>query len=146
MQSCCVIDVRGDVHPSEIGRGWWSKNLDPSIHGLSGVMIGLFQWMVDVGNRGGIGPPIILSACRSPIRQAELQRDWDRGFREGLAVRPVDNSKHLPDPFGRCHAFDLANDQRWLSEMGPVVAMRWPQIEWGGAYIPRDPRHFEERG
>lgn len=128
--SCCIIDVRGEVHPAQ----------------LSGVMINLFNWMVEVGERGGIGPPIMLSACRSAIRQAELQRLWDRGFREGLAVRPVDNSKHLPDPFGRCHAFDLANAERWLSEMGPVVAMRWPQIEWGGAYIPRDPRHFEERG
>ncbi len=128
--SCCVVDVRGDVHPAQ----------------LSHTMIRLFDWMSMVGQRGGIGPPIMLSACRSRERQAQLQRDWDMGLKEGLAVRPVDNSKHLADPFGRCHAFDLANLDSWLYTMGPVVAMRWPAIEWGGAYIPKDIRHFEERG
>ena len=127
--SCLITDVRGDVHPAQ----------------LSETMVVLFNWMTEVARRGGMADPIILSGCRSPERQRFLQREWDEGRREGLAVRPSDTSKHLPDPFGFCRAFDLANTSNWLAVMGPVVAQKWPNIEWGGTFIPRDPRHFEER-
>ena len=90
--------------------------------------------------------PSVLSACRSADRQALMQRLWDMGHREGLAARPADNSKHIADEFGFCRAFDLANDDLWIEVMGPVVARHWPNVEWGGTYLRRDPRHFEERG
>lgn len=105
----------------------------------------LFAWMEEVAVRGGFPGPVLLSECRSPERTRELQRMWDAGMREGLAVRPSSNSRHHPDPFGVCHAFDLANDFLWLESMGPVVLQSWTGIEWGGTYVPRDVRHFEER-
>lgn len=127
--TCCLIDVRGDIHPAE----------------LSPLMMGLFAWMAELTARGGMAPPELLSACRSRAMQDQLIDDWDRGARAGLLVRPVRNSKHLPDPFGKCHAFDLANHETWLYTVGPVVSGKWPGIEWGGTYIPKDIRHFEER-
>lgn len=127
--NCCIIDIRGDVHPAQ----------------LSFTMSELFSWMEVLTARGGYAQPVILSACRSHERQRWLQREWDSGRRAGLAVRPSSTSKHVPDPQGLCRAFDLANDLDWLHIIGPVTARKWPNIEWGGTYLPPDPRHFEER-
>lgn len=127
--TCCrIIDVRGDIHPAR----------------LSELMLNLFAWMAELTARGGLAPPELLSACRSREMQLALQAEWDAGHREGLLVRPVSDSKHLPDAFGQCHAFDLGNDPTWLYTVGPVVAHKWPGIEWGGTYLPPDIRHFEE--
>lgn len=129
MNKCCIIDIRGDVHPAQ----------------LSGPMMKFLDWLIQLTRRGDMERPELLSTCRTHERQKYLQSLWDQGMREGLAVRPVDGSKHLPDPFGFCHAFDLANDTRWLQIVGPVVVAKWTVVEWGGTYLPPDPRHFEER-
>lgn len=129
LASCCVIDERGDTHP---GR-------------LSFTLVSLLSWMREVASLSGMAQPELLSACRSQEMQRKLQSLWDQGLRAGLAVRPVDNSRHIPDEYGICRAFDLANDEQWLAVMGPVVAAKWPNVEWGGSYLPPDPRHFEER-
>tara|TARA_Y100000310_G_C20601548_1_gene773315 strand:+ start:931 stop:1374 length:444 start_codon:yes stop_codon:yes gene_type:complete len=141
---CIITDVRGDVHPGE----WVGRPLYSAVDGtamLSESMVVLFNWIGQVAERGGMAPPVMLSACRTKERQQELQNLWDTGQREGLAVRPVDNSKHIADSFGWCRAFDLGNDLTWLQTMGPVVVAKWPNIEWGGGYLPPDYRHFEER-
>lgn len=127
--TCIITDVRGNMHPAQ----------------LSITMQSLLSWLGELARRGAMAQPEMLSACRSLEQQKMLQRNWDRGMKEGIAVRPVDKSAHLPDPMGRCHAFDLANDTHWLQVMGRVVSQKWPNIEWGGRFFPADPRHFEER-
>lgn len=129
MARCIITDVRGDIHPAE----------------MSVTMRYLFGWIGEVANRAGMAPPELLSGARTRERQQYLQQQWDRGNRAGLAVRPSSTSKHIPDAMGHYRAFDLANTEDWLYLMGPVVVAKWPNIEWGGTYIPKDIRHFEER-
>jgi len=128
--SCKIIDVRGNVHPGELSR----------------TMGFLFDWMGEYASEYGLDPPIILSACRSLTDQRLMQREWDLGNQEGLAVRPADNSKHIPDEFGYCRAFDLANSEDWLNRVGRDVSYAFQSVEWGGNYLRKDIRHFEERG
>jgi len=123
-----TIDVRGNIHPG----------------GLSPTMGQFFDWLGDWAQVNGLAPPIILSACRSETDQRLMQQEWDRGNREGLAVRPVTNSKHIPDAFGNCRAFDLANDETWLRRAGMEVGRLFTAVEWGGTYLSPDIRHFEE--
>lgn len=126
---CIIVDVRGDEHSGM----------------LSFALTTWLSWLDEVCRRGGLPGPEVLSACRSAERQREMQQNWDRDMREGLAVRPATNSKHIPDAFGFCHAVDLANDFEWLEIIGRLTLKTWPSIEWGGTYIERDPRHFEEK-
>jgi hypothetical protein len=131
MSKCIITDIRGDYFTQGTG--------------LSPKMTKLFNWMVEVAQKSQMQQPVILSACRSPERQQYYQALWDMGQREGLSARPVTNSKHIPDASGLCRAFDLANDREWLYIMGQAVVSFWPDIEWGGTYLPPDYPHFEER-
>ena len=93
----------------------------------------------------GIAPPILISSCRSPLQQLELQERWDRGDRAGLAARPAapETSRHVPDQFGICHAFDLGNDSNWLSVVGHWVSETYKDARWGGYFFPADINHFD---
>jgi len=125
-----VVDERGDVHPG----------------GLSPIIREWLAWGIEWADRREMARPEILSGCRPLWRQQQMQALWDQGHRAGLAVRPADNSKHIPDAYGMCRAVDLANEPGWLYVFGPATTREWGHlIEWGGTYIPRDPRHFEER-
>ena len=92
-----------------------------------------------------IPAPDIISTCRTAQRQLHLQREWDRGNRGGLAVRPADpqNSKHIAGPDGLCRAFDLGNSREWLKDVGPWVVKAFPGVRWGGNFIPPDFGHFD---
>lgn len=91
--------------------------------------------------------PELLSGCRSREQQRELQRRWDAGDRAGLAVRPADESLHLPDQFGVCRAFDLGGlSRQQLETVGSWVQQRFPWARWGGAWLPRDLNHFDVPG
>ena len=125
-----IIDVRGDEHPAQ----------------MSPLLQSLWSWMEKVAARAGMPPPELLSGARSPQRQQQMRQMWDKGMREGLAYQPSRKSKHVPDAYGFFRAFDLANDlETWIKPMGEVVSRMWPNIEWGGTYLPPDWRHFEER-
>lgn len=80
------------------------------------------------------------SGYRSPAHQKALQARWDRGDRQGLKVRPADNSEHTT---GR--AFDVDPDgpepskATWqqLGRLGESLGLRW-----GGRFNEADPVHF----
>lgn len=127
-----IIDVRGDV-PDVDAR-------------LSEYMQSVLNAMRNFAREIGLEDPVILSGARSPALQHELQRDWDRGEREGLAVRPVENSKHIPDASGIYRAIDLGNSEFWIHTVVPSVVQAFKYLEWGGNYLPRDIRHLEEQG
>lgn len=90
----------------------------------------------------GLQAPKILSSCRSLEQQRSLQRRWDAGDRLGLATRPADDSKHVPDELGICHAFDLAGSDAWLTMVGTFVQGSFPNAVWGGSFLPPDKNHF----
>lgn len=94
--------------------------------------------------KNGMEPPHILSTCRSWAHQMELQQRWDAGDRVGIAARPADpeDSSHVPDEFGICHAFDLANNPDWLKTVGRHVLNSFPSAHWGGTFLPQDLPHF----
>jgi len=112
------------------------SNLSPSARQL-------YQWIELYTAQNGLEQPKILSICRSKAHQKQLQDDWDAGKREGLRVRPADNSYHIPDKFGLCHAFDLANTDKWLRMVGSAVVQNVPGARWGGTWIPQDLPHFD---
>ncbi len=95
--------------------------------------------------RQGLDEPVVLSACRTPEEQLALQRRWDNGDREGIAVRPADpaNSNHIADENGVCWAFDLGNSREWLARIGPWVMRNVAGATWGGVWMPSDPGHFQ---
>lgn len=80
----------------------------------------------------------VISGYRSPTTQRELQRRWDEGKREGLAVRPGD-----PETSRHCQgtAFDLEGAFPLLQRWGEV----WTGLgyRWGGHIIPHDPNHYD---
>ncbi len=112
--------------------------------GWDGATNGLYLALVDWARRNNFDPPILLSACRPATLQKELQERWDRGDREGLAVRPADptKSKHVPKN-GTCKAFDLGNSPQWLALAGAYVTQNFPRATWGGFWLRKDPGHFE---
>tara|TARA_Y100000310_G_C20646312_1_gene796802 strand:+ start:1230 stop:1589 length:360 start_codon:yes stop_codon:yes gene_type:complete len=93
--------------------------------------------------RNGLSPPVLLSGCRDKAIQMQMQRDWDEGNREGLAVRPATDSAHIPGPDGYCRAFDLGNTPNWLALAGAEVAISFRDATWGGFWLPKDIRHFQ---
>jgi hypothetical protein len=92
-----------------------------------------------------IASPDVISGCRSREQQLALQREWDRGNRSGLAVRPADpeNSRHIAGQDGFCRAFDLGNSSEWLKDIGPWTVKAFPGVRWGGYFIPKDLGHFD---
>jgi D-alanyl-D-alanine dipeptidase len=95
----------------------------------------------------------IVSGYRSPARQAELRRAWDRGLRSGLVARPAVRSQHT-----RGRAVDVQLRHLGPPEWGQLVTVadtpfEWWQVlaewlsaygvAWGGA---ADPNHFELAG
>lgn len=106
----------------------------------------LFDAIREVALSLGQEEPRILSGFRTPDLQLAMQEAWDRGDREGLAVRPANpgNSAHC-----RGAAFDLANPldlvTRWGTWVAASLTPKCSQIQWGGMWITPDPRHFEWR-
>jgi len=79
----------------------------------------------------------IISGYRSPTRQRMLREAWDRGDREGLIVRPAENSKHSEGK-----AVDLRGTLSELTAWGRL----WEELggTWGGRWFPRADRgHFQ---
>jgi hypothetical protein len=105
----------------------------------------LFQWIEAYAAHKKLAPPFPISICRSAETQKELQEAWDRGEREGLSARPADpeTSMHVPNENGQCSAFDLGNDYKWLSEIGPAAIKNVPGARWGGLWLPPDYVHFD---
>jgi hypothetical protein len=120
------------------GTGTQSATMGPEIRHLYG-QIELYT------AQHGMEPPHLLSQCRSRDLQLAMQQAWDTGRRSGLRVRPADpeNSNHIPDKMGICWAFDLSNDETWLSIVGGWVARTFPNATWGGTWLPRDTPHFQ---
>lgn len=120
-------------------------------------LAGPVQWLLNTigkwAKREGFASPLVISACRSARKQAEMRARYDRGDRTGLAYRPADpkNSRHVADETGVCWAFDLGNSAEWLQAAGVFVQSRevsvaLPGARWGGVWIPPDPGHFEVQG
>ena len=112
---------------------------------LSERMATVYRWIEVYAAAQGIEPPHLLSTCRSAEKQRAMQAAWDLGNREGLKVRPAtpENSLHVPDAVGICHAFDLANSEQWLRGVGPQVIRQFPDVRWGGSWLPPDYPHFD---
>lgn len=94
------------------------------------AMLGVWAYQL----RGAVPP--IASGRRSRRHNRALQRAWDRGEREGLAVRPADDSAHL-----RGEAFDLVRSR------GVDIFARYAHYQgmrWGGTFRRRDPLHFDQ--
>ncbi len=127
--ACCILPV------SE-GESRGSAGLHPDARFI-------LDQVSAIGEGLGIGPAILLSACRSQDYQRSLIARWDRGDRVGLRVRPSETSMHVAGDDGFCRAFDLANTDDWLYTVGPKAISLFPGLEWGGRYFPPDPNHFE---
>lgn len=78
---------------------------------------------------------MIVSGRRSAARQRELQRQWDRGNRAGLKVRPASSSAHT-----RGEAFDVEETSALatMAQLAPYSGLRW-----GGNFREYDPVHFD---
>tara|TARA_Y100000310_G_C20609430_1_gene777233 strand:+ start:1113 stop:1499 length:387 start_codon:yes stop_codon:yes gene_type:complete len=80
---------------------------------------------------------LIISGYRSREFNKELQDAWDQGWRDGLDVRPADNSFHLTGD-----AVDLLIPNETLLKQ----LVKWWEArggKWGGRWIPSDPNHFQ---
>lgn len=79
----------------------------------------------------------ITSGYRSPIRQKELQAQWDSGNRTGLAARPATRSWHMQglavDVSTRSQNFNLFRQ----------IMETIPGIRWGGRFKKVDRVHFD---
>lgn len=87
------------------------------------------------GEHYGYRTPPILSGKRSKRRQLAMQRAWDAGDRQGLAVRPASDSSHT-------------RGEGWDLPRGPHLALYgyWAPllgVRWGGTFRTPDPGHFD---
>lgn len=104
--------------------------------GLTRQAAELYATLTWWGEWYGIEAAPILSGKRSPKKQEELRRRWDRGDRAGLSSRPAEGSLHLTG-----EAFDLRADWWTLEVYGswaPHAGGRW-----GGTFRAPSPNHFD---
>lgn len=86
----------------------------------------------------GLQPPAIISGKRSRRKQRQMQRAWDRGDRQGLAVRPADSSTHTT---GDGWDVERVSHIHVYGAWAPYAGARW-----GGTFRTPDPIHFDVRG
>lgn len=92
------------------------------------------------GEQFGVSAAPIVSGKRSRIRNEILQAKWDLGFRDGLRVRPAEESAHLDGD-----AFDISAPANVLRGYGQL-SRYLPGVRWGGTFATPDPVHFDLRG
>lgn len=105
----------------------------------------LLQLMEMRAAESGMAAPRVISACRSRADQMTLRQRWDSGDRRGMAYRPAhpDQSRHVPDENGICHAFDVGNTADWCDVIGKWVRANVSWATWGGEWMPPDKNHFQ---
>lgn len=109
--------------------------------GLDPTMVGALNDLARLSRDQGLPDPLgrIISGYRDRTTQLYLQREWDQGRREGLAVRPAspDTSRHC-----RGRAVDLRGTNNELHAWGRL----WESLghRWGGRFFPKpDLPHYD---